>query len=69
MHHLETALDPDHDNLTLTIIVIKHGNATGMTIGCANNMFSFICEYDIVPPHTSLEWAILPFTAKSGPFS
>jgi hypothetical protein len=49
------------------IMVIKSGNATGLTIGRAND----ICSYARIYPHpgVSREWAILPFDTKSGPFS
>jgi hypothetical protein len=40
--------------------VIKNGNTTGVTIGRANGIFSFVREYFINNTHqTSMEWAIL----------
>ncbi|KAK7447031.1 hypothetical protein VKT23_014244 [Stygiomarasmius scandens] len=53
-----------------SLVVIKRGSATGLTIGRANNIYSYARNYfgdDNVS--ISKEWAILPFNSKSGPFS
>ncbi|KDQ11235.1 hypothetical protein BOTBODRAFT_87441, partial [Botryobasidium botryosum FD-172 SS1] len=61
---------PDH-NGNMCLMVLKRGNATGLTIGCANSIFSYARRYhEDGTTSTSKEWAILPFDSKSGnPFS
>ena len=52
------------------IKVLKHGMATDVTVGRANNVFSFSRYYDdqgVIGD--SMEWAILSYDNKSGPFS
>jgi hypothetical protein len=62
-----TVLD-ENDNPCL--LVIKHGNTTGLTVGRANDICSYACSYDDEDnAKTSKEWAILPFNSKSGAFS
>jgi hypothetical protein len=52
------------------LMVIKRGNTTGLTIGRANDIYSYArIYYDDGNTETSKEWAILPFDSKSGPFS
>ncbi|KIM75663.1 hypothetical protein PILCRDRAFT_92001 [Piloderma croceum F 1598] len=52
------------------LLVIKNGNATGVTIGCATGIFSYIHKYFSNNTHqTSTEWAILPYNNKLGAFS
>jgi hypothetical protein len=52
------------------LFVIKSGNATGVTIGRANGIFSYVRKYFSNSTHqTSTEWAILPYDNKSGAFS
>ncbi|KAK7030280.1 hypothetical protein VNI00_014297 [Paramarasmius palmivorus] len=55
-----------HENNEPCLMVLKRGNATGLTIGRANNIISYTRqgEGDI-----SKEWAILPFDSKSGAFA
>ena len=61
------AVDPNGDPC---LIVIKRGNATGLTIGRANDIFSYARKYsDDGSAETSKEWAILPFDFESGAFS
>jgi hypothetical protein len=55
---------PDENN-NPCLMVIKRGRTTGVTIGCANNIFS----YTRFGEQTSKEWVILPFNSKSGTFS
>ena len=58
-----TILDP-------CLIVLKNGNATGLTVGRANDIFSYTQIWDENGKATiSKEWAILPFDSKSGAFS
>ncbi|KAH8987174.1 hypothetical protein EDB92DRAFT_1948708 [Lactarius akahatsu] len=49
------------------IIVLKRGKTSGLTVGCANNVFSYTRKYlgdnNI---GISKEWAILPFDAWTG---
>ncbi|EJD02803.1 uncharacterized protein FOMMEDRAFT_156149 [Fomitiporia mediterranea MF3/22] len=62
-----TALD--HDGLPC-LMAIKRGISTGLTVGRANNIFSYVRNYsDHDNPKTSKEWAILPRNSKSGAFS
>ena len=50
--------------------VIKDGMATGLTIGRPTGVFSYVRKYFSNNTHqTSMEWAILPYDHKSGPFS
>ncbi|KAG6858137.1 hypothetical protein C0995_002343, partial [Termitomyces sp. Mi166 len=50
--------------------VIKRGSTTGVTIGRANGVYSFVREYfSNNTYHTSKEWAILPYDKNSGVFS
>ena len=52
------------------IQVLKLGMTTDVTVGRANNIFSFSRHYDdkgVVGD--SMEWAILPYDNNSGPFS
>jgi hypothetical protein len=52
------------------LFVIKNGNSTGVTIGRATGIFSYVREYFNNGTHqTSMEWAILPYDQKSGVFS
>jgi hypothetical protein len=62
-----TTLDKNGDPC---LMVIKRGNTTGLTIGRANDVYSYSRNYyDDDSPKTSKEWAILAFDCKSGPFS
>lgn len=56
----------DHDNKTC-LFVIKNGNATGITIGRATGIFSFV-RADL-SGQGSKEWAIYNYDNKSGVFS
>jgi hypothetical protein len=59
----------DHDGESC-LLVIKNGNATGVTIGRATGIFSYVRKYFSNNTHqTSMEWAILPYDNKSGAFS
>ncbi|KAG8952880.1 hypothetical protein FRC04_003329 [Tulasnella sp. 424] len=59
----------DHDGEPC-LLVIKNGNTTGVTIGRATGIFSYVREYFTNNTHqTSMEWAILPYDHKSGAFS
>jgi hypothetical protein len=52
------------------LLVIKNGNATGVTIGRATGIFSYVHKYFSNNTHqTLMEWAILPYDNKSGAFS
>ena len=58
------------DNGKKCLVVLKRGNATGLTLGRANGIKSFTrCPLDNCPPKVSKEWAILPYDEKSGPFA
>jgi hypothetical protein len=62
-----TMLDRNSDPC---IMVTKSGSTTGLTIGRANNIFSYVRHYfSDDKSEISMEWAILPFDSKSGPFS
>jgi len=62
-----TMLDQDGKG---SLIVMKRGFTTGLTLGWANDFSSFIRNYfDDTPPKTSREWAIYSYDGKSGPFS
>lgn len=57
----------DHDGEPC-LPVVKNGSATGITIGRATGIFSYVRKYFSSSTHqTSTEWAILPY--KSGAFS
>ena len=56
----------DHDSETC-LFVIKNGNATGVTIGRATGIFSFV-RADL-STQGSKEWAIYNYDNKSGVFS
>ncbi|KAG9111561.1 hypothetical protein FRC07_008046 [Ceratobasidium sp. 392] len=59
----------DHDGEPY-LLVIKSGSATGVTIGRANGIFSYVRKYLSNNMYeTSMEWAILPYDSKSGAFS
>ncbi|KAM5531457.1 hypothetical protein V8D89_014847 [Ganoderma adspersum] len=54
------------------LLVVKCGNATGSTLGRANGVFSIVREYfqlDMSVSRTSMEWGIISYDSKSGPFS
>jgi hypothetical protein len=52
------------------LLVIKNGKTTGVTIGRATGIFSYVREhFTNNTHHTSMEWAILPYDNKSGVFS
>ncbi|KAI9436542.1 hypothetical protein F5148DRAFT_1371945 [Russula earlei] len=52
------------------LFVVKHSITTGVTIGRANGVFSFVREYFPNQTHqTSKAWATLPYDGKSGQFS
>ncbi|KAG8947964.1 hypothetical protein FRC04_010161 [Tulasnella sp. 424] len=62
-----TVLDENDDQC---LRVIKRGYATGLTVGRANDVFSYIRYYDDDDKaETSKEWAILPLDSRSGAFS
>ncbi|EIW76461.1 hypothetical protein CONPUDRAFT_63989, partial [Coniophora puteana RWD-64-598 SS2] len=62
-----TVLD---ENDEPSLMVIKRGHATGLTVGRANDIFSYIRYYhDDETTDTSKEWAILSFDYKSGAFA
>ena len=65
MHH-PTALDR---NINPCLMVIKRGNATGLTVGRANDIYSYARKYYDGKAETSKECAILSFDLKSGAFS
>ena len=58
-------LDQDDDPC---FIVMKCGNTTGRTIGCANNISSYV-RNDNGDTQISKEWAIYSYDNKSGLFS
>ena len=59
----------DHDG-EACLLVVKNGNATGVTIGRATGIFSYIRQYFVNQTHqTSMEWAILPYDNDSKAFS
>lgn len=65
--HKTDMLDEDGEPC---MFVIKNGNATGVTIGRANGIFSYVRQYSNNHTYqTSMEWAILPYDHKSGVFS
>lgn len=56
----------DHD-YEPCLIVLKSGNATGVTIGRATGIESFVRDED--SGETSMEWAVYNYDSKSGVFS
>jgi len=59
----------DHNN-DPCIMVIKRGNASGLTVGCLNTIRSFTRVYfKDQPSQMSKEVAVLPRNSKSGAFS
>lgn len=59
----------DHDGEPC-LLVIKNGNTTGVTIGRATGIFSYVRKYfSNSTQQTSMEWAILPYDNESGAFS
>lgn len=65
--HNPDMLDPDGEPC---LLVIKNGNTTGVTIGRATGIFSYVREYFTNNTHqTSMEWAILPYDHESDVFS
>ena len=49
---------------------MKRGNTTGLTIGRANDISSYVRNYyDNGDTQTSKEWAIYPYDNQSSPFS
>lgn len=65
MHH-PAGID---QNKEPCLMVIKQGITTGITIGHANNIISYIQFYDNDIIGTSKEWSILLYNSKSGYFS
>ncbi|GBE88164.1 predicted protein [Sparassis crispa] len=62
-----TILDQNDDPC---LIVMKRGNTTGLTVGRANDILSYVRNYfDDGDTQTSKEWAIFSYDDKSGPFS
>lgn len=61
-----TVYDKNYD---CCIMVIKNGMGTGVTVGCASDVFSYTRRYSGDITGVSKEWAILPFDNKSEPFS
>ncbi|EKM48527.1 uncharacterized protein PHACADRAFT_202705 [Phanerochaete carnosa HHB-10118-sp] len=59
------------ENNDRCLMVIKRGRATGLTIGRANEICSYVREgyskYGVYG--TSKEWTIIPCDSKHGPFS
>ena len=53
------------------LLVVKNGNATGITIGRANGVFSIVRDYfqDMSIHQTSMEWGIVNYSSKSEVFS
>ncbi|KAF8715297.1 hypothetical protein AX14_012638 [Amanita brunnescens Koide BX004] len=52
------------------LFVVKNGNSTGLTIGRATGIMSFVREYFKDDTHqTSMELAIYPYSHKDGAFS
>ena len=65
--HNPDMLDRDGESC---LSVVKNGNTTGVTIGRATGIFSYVRKYfDNNTHQTSMEWAILPYDNKSGVFS
>jgi hypothetical protein len=64
--HMRNPDTLDHDNEPC-LFVIKNGNATGVTIGRATGIFSFV-RADLTG-QGSKEWAIYNYDNKSGVFS
>lgn len=54
----------------LTIMVLKRGATTGLTVGCLNNIRSILRKpFKALAGEYSMEVAVLPRTSKSGAFS
>ncbi|KAI9651430.1 MAG: hypothetical protein M1829_003010 [Trizodia sp. TS-e1964] len=54
------------------LLVVKHGNTSGTTLGRANGVFSITREYsfhDVSHHYTSMEWCILSYDSNSSQFS
>ncbi|KAG9080557.1 hypothetical protein FRC06_006442, partial [Ceratobasidium sp. 370] len=52
------------------LIIVKNGATTGIMLGCATGIKSFICEYKDYAIHlTSMEIAVYPYSNKDGVFS
>lgn len=52
------------------LMVIKNGSTTGVTIGRASGIMSFVRgSFDDDSPKISKEWSIFPYDTKSGAFS
>ncbi|TFK81505.1 hypothetical protein K466DRAFT_502009 [Polyporus arcularius HHB13444] len=52
------------------LMVVKSGSGSGVTVGSATGIFSYVREYfDDGTHRTSREWAILPYSQTSGVFS
>ncbi|KAI5114922.1 hypothetical protein M0805_009348 [Coniferiporia weirii] len=52
------------------LMVVKHSNATGLTVGRANDIRSRVRNYyEDGTTSCSMEWTILPFDNKSSAFS
>jgi hypothetical protein len=65
--HKPDMLDLDGESC---LFVVKSGKTTGVTIGRATGIFSYVRQYFPNDTHqTSKEWAILPYDNKSGVFS
>ncbi|KAI6006447.1 hypothetical protein EDC04DRAFT_3123797 [Pisolithus marmoratus] len=67
-HEMRHPTSLDQNNVPC-LLVIKRGGATSLTVGCANDVCSFVRHYHGPPVKTSKEWAILPFDSRSGAFS
>lgn len=58
-----------------SLMVIKRGRTTGVTVGRANNILSYLCYYfegkngRLLKGKPSKEWAIFPFDGNNTPFS
>lgn len=63
-----TTLDQNGDHC---ITVLKRGRTSGLTVGRANGIDSYVRYYDSVsvPPETSREWTIISYDGDSGAFS
>ncbi|EIW83378.1 hypothetical protein CONPUDRAFT_136420 [Coniophora puteana RWD-64-598 SS2] len=62
----QTPVDKDKKSC---LMVIKDGSATGVTIGRASGIMSFVRDDSDGSCGISKEWAILPYDAESGAFS
>ena len=61
-----TALDRNNN---ACLMMIKRGNAAGLTVGRDNEIYSYARNYYDGKAETSKEWAILPLDLKSCAFS